>query len=103
MNIDRWIGMFRKADGTPVGHDGATVETRKVNDLTVTLVDVTGIYTDAMSGQANPTSVDYRLNAAVVELPDGDKWFFKAIGPASTMASHREAFDGFIGSMKIKK
>ncbi len=100
MNIDRWIGMFKKADGSPMGHDEARIENKTINGHTVTLVDVTGVYQDAMGGQSTPTAVDYRLYAAVVELPVGDKWFFKAVGPANTMATHRAGFDELLDSLE---
>ncbi len=92
-NIQRWIGMFSTKDGRPVGQDAVKRESREVGGLKVTILDVSGRFTDAMmatGGSATPKD-SYRLLGAIVETPDGP-WFFKAVGPAATMQAHREAF-----------
>ncbi len=96
-NVDRWKGMFSTADGKPVADDAVKRQTLQVSGMNVTRVDVTGRYTDQMGrpSQPGPTSQDFRLLAAIVETSDGP-WFFKAVGPSATMASHQTAFDEFI-------
>src|SRR5260370_16466562 len=47
-NIQRWIGQMQQPDGT-ASSAAATRETRKVNGLTVTLVDVRGTYVAHMA------------------------------------------------------
>ncbi len=101
-NLDRWKTMFTTADGAPVPDDKVAVEQFEANGLKVTLLDIAGRYADrTMSiGQApDPTEVEYRMFASVVETPDGP-WFFKAVGPSATMASHR---DGMVKLLKSAK
>lgn len=96
-NIERWKGMFTTPDGKPVADDAMKRESTLVNSMQTTLVDVTGRYTDQMGrpNQPGPTSQDFRMLAAIVETPEGP-WFFKAVGPAATMASHASAFQEFV-------
>lgn len=92
-NLQRWAMMFTTADGKPVADSSVLRRESEVNGLKVWSIDVTGRYSDAMSrpNQPGPTAQDFRLLGAIVETPDG-KWFFKATGPAPTMAKHHDAF-----------
>jgi hypothetical protein len=47
-NIQRWVGQMQQADGQP-SSAVAKRETRKVNGLTLTLVDVSGTYNQFVS------------------------------------------------------
>jgi hypothetical protein len=47
-NIERWVGQMQQADGQP-SSAVAKRETRKVNGLTLTLVDVSGTYNQFVS------------------------------------------------------
>lgn len=101
MNIDRWVGMFSTKDGQPIGKETVKRESRDVGGLKVTILDVSGRFADAMmaSGAAATPKDDYRLLGAIVETPDGP-WFFKAVGPAATMKSHRDAFVRMFDTVK---
>jgi hypothetical protein len=100
MNIARWLGMFKTADGQPVGEAGMKRETFEVNGLKVTVVDVTGRYSDAMTrGETTATAGDFRLLGGVVEDPPNN-WYFKATGPAATMAQHYDAFMALMRSVQ---
>ena len=100
-NIDRWIGMFTKADGSSVTGDTKR-ETTTVNGLAVTTIDVEGVYTNRsmgpMSGQAAPKP-DYRMLAAIVETPGGP-WFFKLTGPRKTVGKWEESFEEFVETIR---
>lgn len=102
MNLGRWRSMFTTADGAPVPDSAVKQERMRVNDLTVTLLDITGRYADAMSrGAATPTTVDFRLLGAVVEGPGGP-WFFKFTGPVATVTAQEEAFKKMVASVRLK-
>ena len=100
-NIERWQSMFTTADGKPVGGDAVKRRSTEVDGMKVTIIDVTGRFTDAPMGRpvAGPTTQDYRMLAAVVETEEGP-WFFKAVGPTATMASHASEFDEFVKSVR---
>ncbi|HKQ49509.1 MAG TPA: hypothetical protein VJZ71_15665 [Phycisphaerae bacterium] len=100
MNIQRWVGMFTTKDGQPVGNDGVKRETREVNGLKVTTLDVAGNFADAMMGMSTGAPKEnYRMLAAIIETPDGP-WFFKGVGPNATMDSHREGFIKMLDTIK---
>ncbi len=102
MNLGRWRSMFTTPDGAPVPDSAVKQERVRVNDLAVTLLDITGRYADAMSrGAATPTTVDFRLLGAVVEGPGGP-WFFKFTGPLATVTAQEEAFKKMVESLRIK-
>jgi len=100
-NIDRWVGMFAKADGSSASGDAKT-EKKTVNGLNVTTVDVEGVYTNQsmgpMAGSSGPKS-DYRMLAAIVETPGGP-WFFKLTGPKQTVEKWKGSFDEFVQTIK---
>lgn len=99
-NIARWKGMFSTAEGNAVPDDQVKVSTTESNGLKATLLDVTGRYTDAMSGRPDRSGEDFRMLAAILDTPEGP-YFFKAVGPAKTMAVHEKAFGEFIASMRM--
>lgn len=101
-NLARWRSMFVDQVGEPVGDDAVTQETFEANGLKVTTLVVTGAYRESvMPGVApsGPKQAARQLLAAIIETDDGP-WFFKAVGPADTMKSHRENFDMFVRSVK---
>jgi hypothetical protein len=50
-----------------------------------------------MPGATGPKA-DYRMLGAAVETPAGP-WYFKASGPAATMARHRAGFFEMLDSL----
>ena len=101
-NIQRWIGQMQQPDGR-ASSAAATRETRKVNGLTVTLVDVRGTYVAEMAPGAaeHHNQTHYRLRAGVVETPNGP-YFIKLAGPEKTIAKWDAAFTQFVGSMAFQ-
>lgn len=100
-NIERWIGQMQQPDGTP---SNARRESRTVNGMKVTLVDVSGTYTAEMSPGSSQryNNAGYRLRAAVIETGNGP-YFIKVTGPAKTIAAHEASFEAFLGSVKFEK
>jgi len=101
-NMQRWIGQMQQANGQP-SSASARKESRKVNGLAVTLVDVSGTYVAEMSpGAANRINKPhFRLRAGVVETPKGP-YFIKLTGPEKTVTKWDRAFDQFVSSFKVQ-
>lgn len=101
-NIQRWIGQMQQPDGKP-SSAVAKKESRKVNGLTVSLVDVSGTYTAEMSpgASAHHNNAHYRMRAGVVDTGKGP-YFIKLVGPEKTITKWERAFDQFVGSLKVQ-
>jgi hypothetical protein len=97
-NAERWAGQFAQADGSP-----AELATREVQvgSFSVLMVEVDGTYSGGMTmmGGANQSLDGYKLLGAIAEGPDAN-WFFKLTGPAETLNTQREAFEGLIQSLR---
>ena len=98
-NIERWLGQVQRPAGAPEPKR----ESRKVNGLAVTLLDVSGTYT----AEVRPGSTErhnkpgYRMRTAVIETPRGP-YFVKLVGPAKTIERWNAAFGKFIESMQFR-
>lgn len=100
-NVDRWIGQFSKADGSPAG-DVAQVSERDTSGIHLTIVDVNGTYKGAggpMMQRAAPKP-DYRLLAAVAE-GSGGPWFFKLTGPRNTIDKWEASFYSLLDTLEV--
>jgi len=100
-NLQRWVAQMQQPDGRP-SSTVAKKATRTVNGLTVTLLDVSGIYVaETAPGSAERhNKPNFRLRAGVVETPGGP-YFIKLTGPAKTIAKWERAFEQFVGSLKM--
>jgi hypothetical protein len=102
-NIERWVGQMQQPDGRP---SSAVMkrESRTVNGLKLTLVDVSGTYVaETMPGSAQRhNSPGFRLRAAVIETADGP-YFIKLTGPSKTISANDQAFEAFLSSVKFQK
>ena len=98
-NIERWAGQFRRADGRPIGNALKTREI-KVGDIPVTLVEITGTYVGGMAGgPSGPEKPDQMMLAAIAEGRDAN-WFFRALGPRTTLEPARADFETMARSVK---
>jgi hypothetical protein len=97
-NIDRWVGQFRNADGSPVTDPSITKG--EANGLKVTRVEAAGQYSNTMAqpGQEAPPASNQRLIAAIVESSNGP-YYFKFVGPDATVTEHRQAIDALLASI----
>ena len=102
-NLDRWFGQFAQPDGRP-SRDAAVTTTRTVNGLRVTSVELGGTYGGSQmgGGGAAQPKPDSHMLAAVVE-GEGGPWFFKAVGPKSTMAGAKSGFDALLASVEAHR
>lgn len=100
-NLQRWVGQMQQPDGKP-SSGVAKKETRTVNGLALTLLDVTGTYVAEMAPGATErhNKPNFRLRAGVVETANGP-YFIKLTGPAKTIAKWDRAFGQFVASLKL--
>jgi len=101
-NLERWTNQMLQPDGRP-SSDVATTTSFDVAGLSVTVLDVPGIY----SAEVQPGSGmryykrGFRLKAAVVETPAGP-YFFKLIGPGRTVAEWEPGFNALLSSVNFR-
>lgn len=96
-NAERWAGQFSHPDGTPA-LDTLTKRLGETAHVRYLWVEAHGTYRNPMT--SDPPIADARLLAAIVEGPDAN-WFFKMTGPQATVEAHREAFQGWIESLRV--
>ena len=97
-NIDRWVGQFAKADGSPA--DSPDIRSLEVSGHSITRVEVAGTYTNTM-GQPGATpegAAGRRMLAAIAASAEGP-YYFKMVGPDATVAEQRDSFDGLLRSI----
>jgi hypothetical protein len=101
-NIDRWIGQMQQPDARPPA-DSAKTESRTINGLAVTGVDVSGTYVAEVrpGSSEHYNKPDFRLLAAVVNTPSGP-YYIKLTGPSRTVAAAKPGYDAFLGSLEYK-
>ena len=101
-NIQRWVGQMQQVDGKP-SSAAARKQSRSVNGLPVTLVDVSGTYVAEMAPGAaeRHNKPHFRLRAGVVETSKGP-YFIKLTGPEKTVAKWDRAYDQFVSSIKFQ-
>jgi hypothetical protein len=101
-NIERWVGQMKPPDGKAPA--AVKRDSRTINGLKVTLVDLTGTYVAEMSpgsGQLH-NSPGFRMRAGYIETPNGP-YFIKLVGPARTIGAAEKQFETFLGSVKFTK
>lgn len=101
-NIDRWIGQMQ-GPGRKSAADSAKTESRTINGLAISEVDVSGTYVAEVrpGSSEHYNKPDFRLIAAVVNTPNGP-YYIKLTGPARTVAAAKPAYDGFLSSLKYE-
>jgi hypothetical protein len=100
-NIERWVGQMQQPDGRPSSAEMKR-QSRTVNGMKVTLVDVPGTYVaEVMPGSPQRhNSPNFHLRAAVIETSNGP-YFIKLTGPAKTVAAAEKQFEAFLLSAKF--
>lgn len=101
-NLERWMGQMKQPDGRPSGEVAKTTNTT-VNGMSVTLLDLTGLYNAEMTpgGGERHNKPNARMRAAVVESPNG-AYFVKLVGPLNTVNRWDESFMAFIKTFEFK-
>jgi hypothetical protein len=93
-NVKRWSGQF--------GDAAAKTESRKVNGLAVTVVEIKGTYASGgMMGAPTTPKEKFMLLGAVVE-GGPQLYFFKMTGPEKTVVSAKKDFDALVSSVRPK-
>jgi hypothetical protein len=99
-NIDRWIGQFTKADGSPA-NDTAKTSHKTSHGIPITIVDVSGTYVAGMGSMMtdSKSKPNFRMLGAVAESGSGP-WFFKLTGPARTIGKWESGFQTFLDTIQ---
>ena len=102
-NVHRWRTQFTKPDGAPLGETDGAVKEQTHGALKITVVDLEGTYVAQVTPGAPERYSDpnYRMLAAVVEGA-GDPFFFKAVGPATTLKVWEPTFTGFADKFAVE-
>lgn len=96
-NAARWADQFERPDGRSA-REVMLFERIEVAGIPVTLVEVTGTYKEGGMGGPPRTNPGFMLLGAIAEGPDAN-WFFKLIGPESTLNKEKVAFRGMVDSL----
>jgi hypothetical protein len=101
-NIDRWIGQFAKPDGSSVA-DTAKVTHRSIDGIPLTIVDVSGSYSNSMMSMQKPEGpkASYRMFGAIAETKTGP-WFIRLTGPAKTVSKWAPTYEAFLNSIRYR-
>jgi hypothetical protein len=101
-NLDRWIGQMQQPDGGS-SKSKAKTDSTTVKGMPVTLLDVTGIYTEGMMGGGGGQQIRglARMRAAVIETSKG-AYYVKLVGPEKTVNRWDASFEEFIKSAEFK-
>jgi hypothetical protein len=100
-NIERWVGQFKTPEGGPIT-DGTKITKSESNGLTVTTLDVSGIFGGGMGATAaGDEQQTWRMLASVVEgAPTPIQ--VQLVGPADVVSEHAERYQQFVESLKTK-
>ena len=95
-NAQRWAGQFAQPGG------GSSLDVMRVSRLESAavethIVEITGNYSGGMSGDGPFDG--YMLLGGIAQGPDAP-WFFKLIGPESTIREQRDTFIGMMESIR---
>jgi hypothetical protein len=97
-NIQRWIGQMTQPDGKN-SQDVAKVRDVKSGPLNVTLLDISGTFTDSMGGMTpGPPQPKFRMLAAFID-GQGQTWYAKATGPEKTMARWHDDLESLFSTL----
>ena len=98
-NLNRWFSQFKQPDGSE-SKSKARVRNFIVGGMTTSIADLTGTFTGGgMPMSESVEKKDYRLLAAIVK-GDSSIYYFKLLGPRSTVGLWAEAFGQFIGNLR---
>ena len=103
-NIARWEGQFAQTDGEATK---AKVTETTVQNMKVTMTDISGTYVETMggpfSGGKKVKTPDFRVLAAIIETPESGNYFFKLVGPKATIDANQQAFESTIKTLAVKE
>ena len=100
-NLERWTNQMLQPDERS-SSDVATTTSFEVAGMSVTVLDVPGIYTAEVQPGSGMRYYKrgFRLKAAVVETSAGP-YFFKLTGPSRTVTERESAFNALLSSVSF--
>ncbi len=100
-NVQRWLGQMQQPDGRQT-KDIALHDSRTVNGLKVSTLDVSGTYVAEVrpGSSERHNSPGFRMRTAVVDTPRGP-YYIKLVGPAPTIAKWDRSYNEFLDSLNF--
>jgi hypothetical protein len=95
-NVERWSKQFEKG-----ASDTTRREERKVGELKVTIVELTGTFASGMPGADTTPKTDWAMLGAIIETQP-QTTFFKLTGPKKTVMAAKADFDKLVASLRAK-
>jgi hypothetical protein len=101
-NFEQWTNQMLQPDGRS-SSDVATTTSFEVNGMSVTILDVPGIYSAEVQPGSNVHYYKrgFRLKATVVETPAGP-YFFKLTGPNRTVTESKSDFNALLATINFQ-
>lgn len=99
-NKRRWFMQFSQADGGDTA-DMAKIESKKLADSDVEVIDVSGTYV-APPFAGGGKYENYRMLAAIINAGKLGSYYIKFYGPAKTLEANEKAFNAMVDSLKLK-
>lgn len=99
-NLERWAGQFEQPDGTP-SSNAMKSSIRTIAGLEVFDASLSGTYVaeTAPGSGVHVNKPDWRMLTSIVDASDGP-WYFKLVGPASTVAKWEASYAAFMNSIR---
>lgn len=97
-NVQRWLAQMEQPDGSDSAHKAKRAELH-VSGLTVSTVEVSGIYTGPTVAPSTTHSESLLLGAIANGGPRGAV-FFKLTGPRASIERARPAFEQLVRSLR---
>jgi hypothetical protein len=94
-NIDRWKGQFQRGPADPEPTESQITVAGK----TVTLIEVSGTFSDTFGGGG--PKANWQLLGVAIPIDSQENYFVKLTGPQSTVSARREEFMNLIGSARF--
>jgi hypothetical protein len=101
-NITRWLGQITQPDGSDTTAK-AKRATRKVGDIEVSTLEVSGTFSGGMAmmaGGATPEPMPNAIMLGAIAIGPQGPIFFKMIGPKEAVEHSRAAFDQMLSSLR---
>src|SRR5262249_4039389 len=98
-NVERWKKQITPPDGKKID-DVMKRDSFKVGEVRVTVVDLQGTYqSPQLPNQKSEKIANARMVGVVFDSQNGP-YFFKLVGPAKTIESHKKGFDEWLKNFK---
>jgi len=96
-NVARWASLVLDEGGQPAPHESTT---EKVGELSVTLVQTTGVYQSGSPAGPKTPKPGFTLLGAIIEGGPQGPLYIRMTGPKAVIEEHRERWFGMMRSTR---